>query len=60
MPGVVGELREECPLGAAVALAEGAQGVDVGRSTSQRGDERVAAQASQPVCGSESAKHVPT
>jgi hypothetical protein len=29
MPGVVGELGEECPLGAAVAIAERVQGVDV-------------------------------
>ena len=29
MPGVVGELGEERPLGAAVALAERVQGVDV-------------------------------
>jgi hypothetical protein len=29
MPGVMGELGEERPLGAAVALAERVQGVDV-------------------------------
>ena len=29
MPGVMGELREERPLGAAVALTELVQGVDV-------------------------------
>jgi len=35
MPGVVGELREERPLGAAVALAERVQGVDVSEEPGQ-------------------------
>jgi hypothetical protein len=41
MPGVMGELGEECPLGAAVALAERVQGIDVGEEPGQPGDERV-------------------
>ncbi len=49
MPGVMGELGEERPLGAAVALAERVQGVDVGEEPGQPGDERVAGQAPQPV-----------
>jgi hypothetical protein len=51
MPGVMGELGEECPLGAAVAHAERVQGVDVGEVPGQGGDERVAGQAPQPVRG---------
>ena len=45
MPGIMGELGEERPLGAAVALAERVQGVDVGEEPGQGGDERVAGQA---------------
>ena len=45
MPGIVGELGEERPLGAAVALAERVQGVDVSEEPGQAGDERVAGQA---------------
>jgi hypothetical protein len=52
MPGVMGELGEEGPLSAAVALAERMQGVAVGEEPGQRGDERVAGQSPQPVrCG---------
>jgi hypothetical protein len=42
MPGVMGKLGEERPLGAAVALAERVQGVDVSEEPGQAGDERVA------------------
>ena len=42
MPGVAGELGEERPLGAAVALAERVQGVDVSEEPGQAGDKRVA------------------
>jgi len=57
MPGVVGELGEECPLGAAVALAERVQGVDVSEEPGKRGDKRVAGQAPQPVRGAQAAEH---
>ena len=40
MPGVMGELGEERPLGPAVALAERVQGVDVSEEPGQGGDER--------------------
>jgi hypothetical protein len=40
MSGVMGELGEKRPLGAAVALAERVQGVDVGEESGQGGDER--------------------
>ena len=49
MPGVVGELGEERPLGAAVALPERVQGVDVSEEPGQAGDERIAGQVPQPV-----------
>jgi hypothetical protein len=36
MPGVMGELGEERPLGTAVALAERVQGVDVSEEPARR------------------------
>jgi hypothetical protein len=45
----MGELGEEGPLGAAVSLAERVQGADISEEPGQRGDERVAGQAPQPV-----------
>lgn len=58
MPGIMGELGEEGPLGAAVALAERVQGVDVSDEPGQGGDECVAGQAPQPVRGGQPAEHV--
>jgi hypothetical protein len=53
MPGVMRELREERPLGPAVALPERVQGVDVSEKLRQPGNELLAGQAPQPVrcCG---------
>jgi hypothetical protein len=53
MPGVVGELGEERSLGAAVALAEWVQAVDVSEEPGQSGDERVAGQARNRLCRAE-------
>jgi hypothetical protein len=47
----MGELGEERPLGAAVALVERVQGVEVSEEPGQPGDERVAGQAPQPPAG---------
>jgi hypothetical protein len=48
--GVVGELGEERPLGAAVALPERVQGVNVGEEFRGPADELLPVQAAQPVC----------
>jgi hypothetical protein len=42
MPGIMGELGEEGPLGAAAAFAERVEGVYVSEESGHRGGERVA------------------
>ena len=45
MPGIMGELGEERPLGPAVALPEWVQSVDVGKEIRQLTDKRLARQS---------------
>jgi hypothetical protein len=49
VPGVVGQLGEERPLGASVALAEWVQGINTGERFREPDDEVISVQASQPV-----------
>jgi len=58
VPGVVGELGEERPLGAAVSFPERVQRVDVGQEVRHARDELIAGQAAEPVGGGEPAEDV--
>lgn len=56
--GVMGELGEGRPLGAAVALSEGVQGVNVGQELRDSADELLAVQVAQTVRRRQPAEHI--
>jgi len=58
VPGVVGELGEEGPLGAAVTLPERVERVDVGEEFRDPADELLAVEPSQPVRGGQPAEDI--